>query len=648
MTKHLVCLIVSIFMLAAESSATWVDVYGDLSVSGNNIMGSEGRIVTLRGMSFYWSVWDGQDFYRTETVDWLVSDWNCNVVRAAMSVTHSDGYAWNQDRQKNYVRTVVNAAIANGIYVIIDYHSHDATNDVNMAKGFFAQMAQEFGQYPNVMYEIFNEPINQSWGQVKAYSEAVIDEIRLHDPDNIIIVGSPHWSTDVNLAVDDPITGRSNLVYTVHFYAATHQFTGTQEFDPIVKAKYALAKGLPMFVTEFGTCSSNGDGGYDYNSAGAWLDWCDANGIGYCKWSVHDLSESSAILNTSATSGWSTNQLKGSGQWIRARILEKNAVIPDPSDPGIPSVEILSPADNSTVEIGVPVEIQVNATDSDGSIVKVELLVDNTVHSEGQNAGHTFVLNSLGPGSYSIEVRATDNEGKTATDNITIEVFDPSAYHLKANCGGDVAGWENASTYATGGDPFTFSANVSTAGVAGAAPAEVYRTVLHGGSGQVYDIDVPDGDYNVILHTYDEYAENRRRSMIFTIEGTVVEPDFAPESTPEVHTYDVTVSDGNGLTIEIATAVVDAFISGFEVKGTSSTGTIGTTVYSRPRSGLYRPGSGIRTLEVVNLKGIVIKRIQDNGSPIVTFTTSDMASGIYVLRAAAQTGIFFVRFAVHR
>lgn len=64
----------------------------------------------------------------------------------------------------------------------------------------------------------------------------------------------PHWDQDVHIAADNPITGYSNLMYALHFYAATHKE------DLRKRADYALSKGLPLFVLECAGMEASGDG----------------------------------------------------------------------------------------------------------------------------------------------------------------------------------------------------------------------------------------------------------------------------------------------------------------------------------------------------------------------------------------------------
>jgi endoglucanase len=283
-----------------------VKEHGSLSVEGTRIVDQHGNTVMLQGVSYGWHNWWPR-FYNKETVKWLRDDWGCTVVRAAMGVGPENSYLDSPDWSKGLIEAVVNGAIENDIYVIIDFHSHGI--QLEAAKTFFAEMAKKYGNYPHVIYEIFNEPVNDSWEVIKSYSVEVIKIIREYDPDNIILVGCSHWDQDIHLVADNPITGNSNLMYTLHFYADTH---GQSLRD---RGNYALQKGIPLFVSECAGMSANGDGPINYDSWHTWIDWMQNNNISMVFWSIADKNESCSMLTKSASSegNWTDADLKESG-----------------------------------------------------------------------------------------------------------------------------------------------------------------------------------------------------------------------------------------------------------------------------------------------------------------------------------------------
>jgi endoglucanase len=283
-----------------------VKEHGSLSVEGTRIVDQHGNTVMLQGVSYGWHNWWPR-FYNKETVKWLRDDWGCTVVRAAMGVGPENSYLDSPDWSKGLIEAVVNGAIENDVYVIIDFHSHGI--QLEAAKTFFAEMAKKYGNYPHVIYEIFNEPVNDSWDIIKSYSVDVIKVIREYDPDNIILVGCPHWDQDIHLVADNPITGNSNLMYTLHFYADTH---GQSLRD---RGNYALQKGIPLFVSECAGMSANGDGAINYEEWHTWIDWMQNNNISMVFWSIADKNESCSMLTKSASSegNWKDSDLKESG-----------------------------------------------------------------------------------------------------------------------------------------------------------------------------------------------------------------------------------------------------------------------------------------------------------------------------------------------
>src|SRR5882757_2866643 len=271
-----------------------VKEHGQLKVVGTKLTDAKGQAIALHGMSFGWhNLWPR--FYNAGAVKALVKDWHCTVLRAAMGVELNDsGYAKNPASSVAKIKAVVDAAIQEGIYVIIDFHSHNIR--LPEAKTFFKEMATAYGKYPNVIYELFNEPDYETWPEVKAYSEELIKLIRSIDPDNIILVGSPRWDQDIQLPAADPIKGYDNLMYTMHFYAGTHKKWLRDRTDE------AIAKGLPIFVSECAGMQATGDGPIDTSESKNYFDWMDAKGLSWAVWSVSDKNESCSVLKPSAAS----------------------------------------------------------------------------------------------------------------------------------------------------------------------------------------------------------------------------------------------------------------------------------------------------------------------------------------------------------
>ena len=317
MKRNIISLIIIIICLLCQSGGSVfagpVSKHKQLKVNGVQLTDSKGNPVVLRGVSYGWHNWWPR-FYNASSVAWLAKDWECTVVRAAMGVDPDDGYIKNPEWSEKLVCDVVDAAIKNDIYVIIDWHSHNIR--LEYAKAFFKKMAEKYGRYPNVIYEIFNEPERQSWEDVKAYSEEVIKTIREIDKDNIIIVGSPYWDQDVDKAAADPITGYSNLMYSLHFYAASHhQYLRD-------KADAALKKGLPLFVSECAGMEATGNGPINHEQWGEWLKWMEGNKVSWVAWSVSDKNETCSMMLPSAASNgkWSESDLREWGKIIRRTI----------------------------------------------------------------------------------------------------------------------------------------------------------------------------------------------------------------------------------------------------------------------------------------------------------------------------------------
>ncbi len=294
------------FAFCLPLNAQPVKTHGKLKVDGVYLKDEHNNNVVLRGMSFGWHNWHSR-FYNAGAVKWLHDDWQCSVVRAAMGVEPKGAYLDKAEWSKEKIRAVIDGAIKEGIYVIIDFHSHNIK--LEEAKKFFTEMATTYGKAPNIIYEIFNEPDYETWEEVKAYSKEIISTIRKIDADNIILVGSPRWDQDINIVADDPLQGFTNIMYTVHFYAATHK----QELRD--KCNYALDKKTPIFISESAGMEATGDGPINYGEWNKWIEWAEKNKISWLTWSLSDKDETCSVLLPTADSdgNWQDKDLKESG-----------------------------------------------------------------------------------------------------------------------------------------------------------------------------------------------------------------------------------------------------------------------------------------------------------------------------------------------
>jgi endoglucanase len=297
-----------------KPDGNFVDQHGFLTVQGNQIVDKNKQPIQLRGMSLFWSHWSAQ-FWNKDVMATLKNDWKSTVVRAAMGI-EDGGYLTNPQVEKDRVKLVVEQAVKLGLYVIIDWHDHNAINHTDSAVAFFSEMAALYANTPNVIFEVYNEPVNQSWDQVKAYAETVIAAIRSKGAKNLVIVGSPMWSQRVDLAADNPVRD-GNVAYTLHFYSATHK----QELRD--KAIYALNKGFALFVTEFGVCDASGNGAIDLAETDIWMAFMDKYKISWANWSVNDKAESASALKPGANpnGGWTAADLTVSGEYVKKKIM---------------------------------------------------------------------------------------------------------------------------------------------------------------------------------------------------------------------------------------------------------------------------------------------------------------------------------------
>lgn len=263
-----------------------VEINGHLSVKDGTLVNVAGEPIQLKGMSTYGMHAIGIVFNEA-FVQTLAEDWGCSVIRLAMYTIGDGGDAYINQPEKYFqmMCDCIDLCIAQDVYCIVDWHilgEGDPTLRQDEAIDFFSRISALYGDCPNVIYEICNEPNGEGvdWDNcIKPYAEAVIPAIRENDPDNIIIVGTPNWSQFVDEAAKNPLEG-DNIMYTLHFYAASH---GQENRDRVIEA---LDKNLPIFCTEWGSTCDSGGGHVDTEASDIWLAFLAENNISWCNWSI--------------------------------------------------------------------------------------------------------------------------------------------------------------------------------------------------------------------------------------------------------------------------------------------------------------------------------------------------------------------------
>ena len=317
------------FALAQDITPTRVgpvSQYGQLMTGKNSqgqgrIYGScegvkDGAEVQVRGMSLYWSLMpQAVEFWSEEGISTMVNDMNIQIVRAAMATGTEDwsgeyngiqlkGYAVDPTNQKQFMKTVVEAAIKNDIYVIIDWHSHTANEQTEASKNFFKEMAQIYGKYDHVIFEPFNEPTDIEWGVIKNYADQVVSVIREYS-DNLILVGTPKWDQNPQAAIGNEVNDpKKNTAYTLHYYANSHCWSGNYSWGGTCEGtngEQAINAGLSVFVSEWGTADASGGGTPDQGRNQSWQEYINKHQLSWANWSASKISEGTAAFEGSST-----------------------------------------------------------------------------------------------------------------------------------------------------------------------------------------------------------------------------------------------------------------------------------------------------------------------------------------------------------
>jgi hypothetical protein len=223
-----------------------------LSVSGTQIV-ANGVPVRLRGVNMGDPFWArNSDWYPILTISnyaTLGAQWHANIVRISVFPTQ-----WKHMDHAQLLAGLareVNAALSNGMYVIISYHvigwpdgyyqpaypgnpadTYDSA--MSVATSFWNQISQTYGSDTRILFDLWNEPANPVdltsdpsdpnplWPILKPYYATLIQTVRNNHAQNIVIATGNRWASWLVGIKDSPLSD-PNVVYAYHKYSVPGQ-----------------------------------------------------------------------------------------------------------------------------------------------------------------------------------------------------------------------------------------------------------------------------------------------------------------------------------------------------------------------------------------------------------------------------------------
>ena len=348
--------VATVTILAPSSGSASLSI----RVQGDHFIDANGQPLQLRGVNVsgleFTAVqgWSPTDPWGGMSPNWnAIKAWDANVVRLPLNEASWLGYTCvdgtgatrNPDPGHNYQSTVKKAvadATAAGLYVIVDLHwtapsnfcplaqnpMADADNSIN----FWTSVANSFKGYPNVVFELFNEPYlfyltsgETEWGVLmqggtmnqyvtgdgsawtKNYTwkvagmQQMLDTIRATGATNVVLAGGVSWSQDLSQwAANKPKDPLNQLAAVWHAYPNSGTVGDAQAALPkfgsigYTWTDSVLSAGYPVLITEFGDHDAPGTVGAPFVSK--LLPWADSRGVSYLGWTWDSWGDSNNVL----------------------------------------------------------------------------------------------------------------------------------------------------------------------------------------------------------------------------------------------------------------------------------------------------------------------------------------------------------------
>ncbi len=307
----------------------------------------------------------------------------------------------------------------------------------------------------------------------------------------------------------------------------------------------------------------------------------------------------------------------------------------------LPTVSIYTPASGTSAIAPANFAIKANATDSDGTISKVEFYNGSNLLGTATNSPYTFDWNAVSTGTYTITAKAYDDlNATTVSTSITLIVNDNLAPTVSIT---------SPSNGATGIAPafITIKAN-ATDSDGSISKVEFYNgaTLLGTALTSPYTYawnNIAAGTYTITAKAYDDLnAVNTSVPVAFTINAnssptvSITAPlNGATELAPANFVITVNASDSDGNIVKVE------FYNGATLLGTDVTSPY-TQDWNNIIPGIYTlTAKAYDDLSAVTTSSDVKVTVKENSAPTVSITspisgTSAIAPANFIIKASAS------------
>lgn len=287
-------------LMGVDEPVSW------LHVEGRYLKNESNKVAILKGVSI--ADVEHIDLYREGQtakglIERAVTQLGARIIRIPVipEATDASGFFADPTRYlEDHLDPAIETCVKLNAYVIIDMHLvADYLPKKELAEEFWSIVAPRYNDIPNVMFELFNEPVApaswETWRNQMA--QPLTDLVRKYAPNNIILIGAPLWTSNLSQAVEQPIQGE-NIVYAGHLYPSIPRENWDIDFLPVIKK-------FPVIFTEWG---------YEYGQENFLNATTSTFGIPFVNWlKRHQLGWTAWIFDNQWTSRMLTDDWQLSG-----------------------------------------------------------------------------------------------------------------------------------------------------------------------------------------------------------------------------------------------------------------------------------------------------------------------------------------------